>query len=336
MNSFNLLSFLESYLRVLKTNWVDLVIILILLYFVLDSFLHYFFVLLIEFLSFLASLLLGFRFYNMVAQIFITYFSIPVSFSRSMGFLVVVIISETILASVLVLVFKKIPYYIKNFKPLHYFRFIIGILDGLLLISFLIPLALSFPIPSIIKDSITESKIGNFIYVKTLVFEKNYKDVFGGIVDEGMNLLTVNPGSDKRVSLNISTTNLTIDYENEKSMLDLINLERQKAGVKPLTERIEAVEVARNYAKEMWNQSYFSHYSSDGENVSDRLEKAGISHLVVGENLALAPTLIVAHTGLMKSEGHRKNILEPIYRQVAIGIVDNGIYGKIFVQIFTD
>jgi uncharacterized protein YkwD len=39
---------------------------------------------------------------------------------------------------------------------------------------------------------------------------------------------------------------------------------------------------------------------------------------------------------LMNSEGHRKNILDPNFRQVAIGIVDNKNYGKIFVQIFTD
>jgi len=64
--------------------------------------------------------------------------------------------------------------------------------------------------------------------------------------------------------------------------------------------------------------------------------EAGITFNVVGENLALSPTLLIAHTGLMNSEGHRKNILDPAFHHLGIGVIDNGIYGKIFVQIFTD
>jgi uncharacterized protein YkwD len=52
--------------------------------------------------------------------------------------------------------------------------------------------------------------------------------------------------------------------------------------------------------------------------------------------LALAPTLATAHTGLMNSEGHRANILEPKFKRVGIGVIDNGVYGKMFVQVFTD
>lgn len=320
----------------LHGNWVDLVIILILLYFLLDSFRHNFFIILIEFLSFLFSLLLGLRLYQYVAQLLINNFSLPNSISKSIGFFAVVAFSEVVLASAMLFIFKKIPGYIRNIKLLNYLKFIIGILDGILLVSFLIPLALSFPIPALVKDSVSESKIGSVIFRNTLVFENKFQDIFGGIVDEGVNLLTINPGSNKSIPLNVSKTNLTIDYENEKSMFNLVNLERKKVGVKPLTLREELVPVARNYATDMWQRSYFSHYSPEGEDVSDRLDKAGITYRAVGENLALAPTLIVAHTGLMNSEGHRKNILDPIFRQVGIGIVDNGIYGKIFVQIFTD
>lgn len=279
---------------------------------------------------------MGFRFYQYLAQLLIHYFSLPNTISKSIGFFLAVTVSEAVLAAVLLTAFKKIPELIKRYKPLNYFKFIIGLSDGLLLVSFLIPLTLSFPIPGLVKESITKSLIGNFIYTKTQVFETKYKDIFGGIIDEGVNLLTVSPGSDKRIPLNVTKTNLTIDYENEKSMFNLVNLERKKAGVKELTLREELVPIARNYAKDMWERSYFSHYSPEGEDVSDRLDKAGITYRAVGENLALAPTLIVAHTGLMNSEEHRKNILEPLYKQVAIGIVDNGIYGKIFVQIFTD
>lgn len=320
----------------IKGNWVDLVILLILLYFFLDSFRHNFFIILIEFLSFLTSLLLGIRFYYQLSNLLTVNFSIPSAISKSISFFIVVAITETIVATLLFLLLKKLPLYIKNLKALNYFRFIVGLLDGLLAISFLIPLVLAFPIPTFMKDSISSSKLGNLIYTNTISFEKNYKDIFGGVVDEGMNLLTVKPESDKSIPLHVASTNLTVDYQSENNMFNLVNLERKKAGVAQLKLRTDLVDIARNYAKDMWTRGYFSHYSPEGKNVANRLEDAGISFRIVGENLALAPTVLVAHSGLMNSQGHRENILNPEYRQIAIGVIDNKSYGKIFVQIFTD
>jgi uncharacterized protein YkwD len=86
----------------------------------------------------------------------------------------------------------------------------------------------------------------------------------------------------------------------------------------------------------MWERKYFSHISPEGEDVGDRLDRHNINYFYAGENLALAPTTQTAHNGLMNSEGHRRNILEPQFRSVGIGVIDNGVYGKIFVQVFTD
>jgi uncharacterized protein YkwD len=117
-------------------------------------------------------------------------------------------------------------------------------------------------------------------------------------------------------------------------MARLINEERKKIGVKELSWYPEAVVVARDHAQDMWQRSYFGHFSPEGENVGDRLTKADISYFFVGENLALAPTVAIAHTGLMNSEGHRENILDNDFEKLAVGVVDNGVYGKMFVQIF--
>jgi uncharacterized protein YkwD len=86
----------------------------------------------------------------------------------------------------------------------------------------------------------------------------------------------------------------------------------------------------------MWRRNYFGHVSPEGHDAGDRLNAAEVSYQMAGENLALAPTLQSAHTGLMNSEGHRANILDPDFRRVGIGVIDNGYYGKMFVQVFTD
>ncbi len=93
---------------------------------------------------------------------------------------------------------------------------------------------------------------------------------------------------------------------------------------------------ARNHATDMWEQEYFGHVSPQGQDVGDRLDGEDVDFRLAGENLALAPTLETAHKGLMNSQGHRENILDADYEQMGIGVVDNGVYGKMFVQVFSD
>ena len=48
----------------------------------------------------------------------------------------------------------------------------------------------------------------------------------------------------------------------------------------------------------------------------------------------VTPPLEGAHKSLMASPGHRKNILNPNYTHIGIGIVEGGVYGKMFTQLF--
>jgi uncharacterized protein YkwD len=64
------------------------------------------------------------------------------------------------------------------------------------------------------------------------------------------------------------------------------------------------------------------------------MRAAHIAFLTAGENLALAQTLAIAHTGLMHSPGHRANILNPAYHRVGIGIIEGGVHGLMISQEF--
>ncbi len=119
-------------------------------------------------------------------------------------------------------------------------------------------------------------------------------------------------------------------------MFSLINKERNKFGTPELIWNEKIAKITESYATYMWENHYFGHISPDGKDVGDRLRAAGINYSVAGENLALAPTVITAEGGLMNSQGHRDNILNTEFKNVGIGVIDNGIYGKIFVQAFTD
>jgi uncharacterized protein YkwD len=117
-------------------------------------------------------------------------------------------------------------------------------------------------------------------------------------------------------------------------MLDLINNERTSRGLKPLEADPELTEVARRHSADMFARGYFSHYTPEGEDPFDRMKDAGVKFRTAGENLALAPTLQIAHTGLMNSPGHRANILRPQFGRVGIGIMDGGRRGIMVSQEF--
>jgi uncharacterized protein YkwD len=84
----------------------------------------------------------------------------------------------------------------------------------------------------------------------------------------------------------------------------------------------------------MFARGYFAHVSPEGLSPFVRLTRAGVKYLTAGENLALAPTLRIAHTGLMNSPGHRANILQPSFGRLGIGITDGGRRGLMVSQEF--
>lgn len=110
----------------------------------------------------------------------------------------------------------------------------------------------------------------------------------------------------------------------EKDMVALVNEERRKQGLKPLAWDGRLAEVGRRHSKDMIAKDYFAHEDPAGQSVSDRAREARVGYFVIGENLAFAPNLAIAHRGLMESPGHRENILRPGFERVGVGIVRVG------------
>jgi uncharacterized YkwD family protein len=118
-------------------------------------------------------------------------------------------------------------------------------------------------------------------------------------------------------------------------MIDLVNQERAKAGLEPLAVDMRLVVLAREKAQDMIDRGYFSHQSPTYGSPFDMMKAAGITYRTAGENIAGAPTVERAHTALMNSEGHRRNILNPAFDHIGIGIVEGGPYGLMLSQMFT-
>lgn len=317
-------------------NYIDLLIVIILFYFATEAWRHGFWVILADFIAFLGSLILSLRFYKYLADILEANFSLASSVSNALGFLISAILIESVLGFVLGHLIYKLPDKLRKHKLSKFIGIIPGIGEGIILVSFLLTLVVALPVRPQIKSDVTESRIGSFLVEKTTGIEKSINEVFGGVIEDSLTYFTIKPNTNESVPLDIAKIELSIDEVSEKALFDKVNEERRKLAIPELIWSPEAVAPARDHAKDMWERRYFSHYSPEGEDVGDRLKKHSVPYTFAGENLALAPTVNTAHTGLMNSEGHRANILEPNFKKLGIGVVDNGIYGKMFVQVFTN
>ncbi|WP_051569052.1 CAP domain-containing protein [Alkaliphilus transvaalensis] len=118
---------------------------------------------------------------------------------------------------------------------------------------------------------------------------------------------------------------------NEIQMVQMVNEERTKAGLRTLEIDVDLSYVARVKSKDMSDNNYFSHQSPTYGSPFDMMRSFGISYRSAAENIARTQSLQSAHTGLMNSEGHRKNILNPNFTHIGIGI-HNGYYTQMFIS----
>lgn len=117
----------------------------------------------------------------------------------------------------------------------------------------------------------------------------------------------------------------------EQNLFWLVNKEREKLGLSPLSFSLPLSFLARKHSQDMAGQENISHFSSAGNVYTDRLLEDGFYFRKNGENVAFSsgPVAELIHKGLMESPGHRANILDPDFDEVGIGVVfkeNNGYY----------
>ncbi|ABO48631.1 Allergen V5/Tpx-1 family protein [Desulforamulus reducens MI-1] len=122
----------------------------------------------------------------------------------------------------------------------------------------------------------------------------------------------------------------------QKQVVDLVNAERAKYGLKPVVAKEDLTKVAQVKAQDMYQSRYFSHYSPNYGSPFDLMRKFGISYTAAGENIAMGQkTAAQVMQDWMNSSGHRANILNANYNEIGVGVYQsyNG-YGYIWVQEF--
>lgn len=320
----------------LNGNWIDLLIVIFIVLYAADKWKKGLLEGGLDLGGFLLSLVIALRFYPFASKLLQSNFSLSRGISQALGFLITSFIAEFILSLLIIYFTKFIPQKIIQSSYNRKLGLIPALFSSLILSAFFLTALLTLPVRPDIKKSIMDSKIGGYLTKNTLGAEKSISDIFGGAVADTLSFLTVKPQGNESINLNFKTSETEIDMSSEETMLQLVNRERTKNNLKILTSDSLLRTVARNHCRDMFQKGYFSHNSLDGRSPFDRMQNEGVSYKTAGENLAFAPTVDIAHTGLMNSPGHRANILSSDYGKVGIGVIDGGVYGKMFCQEFTD
>lgn len=119
--------------------------------------------------------------------------------------------------------------------------------------------------------------------------------------------------------------------EVEAQLHAMVNRERGRRGLAPLTRDARIDAVARAHSQEMAELERVAHHSPTTGTHHDRLTAAGMNWPVSVENLARARNGFSACQGLMDSPAHRAGLLDPKVTHVGIGGVMDRTQETVFL-----
>lgn len=316
-------------------NWVDIVLVLIVLLSTLAGYRRGFILSLLDLIRWIGSWVAAIFLYKPLSGLLASVTDWTETWRAPIAFVVVLLITSVAIQAAGRALLRRIPrdYHLHDIN--RWFGTLPGAVNGLVMAAIISALMFAMPFSDGISRAVGESALANSLASYTEELETALVPVFDPAIRETLNRLkTIEPGSTERVELPFTVENAPAAPSLEAQMLELVNEERTSHGLRPLEPDPELTEVARRHSADMFARGYFSHYTPEGKDPFERMRESDVRFRTAGENLALAPTLRQAHVGLMNSPGHRANILRPQFGRVGIGILDGGRRGLMVTQKF--
>lgn len=313
-------------------NYIDLLLIISLLIPVYSAIQKGFLWSTADLVCWLGSLVMAFLANDVISSTLEMLIRSEVIWSRPFAFIFSAILFKFILDWIAGQLFQYIPVSVHASTFNRFFGVLPGLVNGSLWAAFFATLLLLLPLNSKIPSHVQSSAIAGPLASEISWRGQKLTSVFSG----GQHFIKHPPHveAEETIKLPFKITDSKPNAALEAEMLVLINKERKLMGLQLLKADPEMRVVARKHSMDMFSRGYFSHHSPEGLDPFDRMAKENVAFLTAGENLALAQSLAIAHDGLMKSPGHRANILNGTFGRVGIGIQDGGFYGLMITQNF--
>jgi len=203
----------------------------------------------LDFISFILSFLLGLLFYQTVSGVIVKLFSLPQGFANAIAFFLVAFISEIVISILSRKLLYKLPRVSDKNPVMKVIKSVnqpLGILPGLasayIILSFLLTIIIALPSSPALKQLVTNSKFGGILVSHTATVQQHLSSVFGGAIQDTLNVITVKPESSETIQLHFSVPDSTVDEQAEADMFVSVNDERIKKGLEPLESRSSAID----------------------------------------------------------------------------------------------
>jgi uncharacterized protein YkwD len=118
-------------------------------------------------------------------------------------------------------------------------------------------------------------------------------------------------------------------HAKEKRLLSLHNSARRDRGLRTLCVSPALQKAARAHSKDMIQRDYFSHYTKGkNEGACTRIANFGYNWSSCAENIGYNSTPGGMFRAWMNSAGHRRNILDPQFRDIGVGACTGDYIGN--------
>ena len=315
-------------------NWVDFILLIILLLSIVSSVRQGFILSTLDLLCWVGSLILAFSLYSPLTGLLDTYAPAIGVWSTPISFIIILVSSRVILDSLAHRFLLKIPANTHTTLVNRLLGILPGVINGFLWVVVFSSLLLLTPLTSKVSEKGRTSKLSDWAIARVSWLEDQLAPVFSELFNRIVPKPSAAIAEQESIKLPFTVNDSTPRADLEAEMLSMVNKERMKHGLKALRDDPALAVVARKHSADMFARGYFSHITPDGINPFQRIRREKILYVTAGENLALAQTLAIAHAGLMNSPGHKANILRPAFGRLGIGILDGGVYGLMITQNF--
>jgi uncharacterized protein YkwD len=316
-------------------NWIDIFLLLVVLVNAFTGWQRGFLLGFLDLVRLVGSWIVGLLLYRQVADLLGLLTDWQETWRSPVALIMLVLLAGLLIHAVGLRLMKRVPKEYHLHRANRLLGVVPGLVSGTVLAAILSALLFAMPLSEAISQSVQESRLGENLAGLTDGLEDTIGPVFQPAIKETIDRLTViQPGSNETIQLPFKVESTEPVPTLEAEMLELVNQERAAHGLKPLRADPELTEVARRHSADMFARGFFSHYTPEGIDPFERMRDANVKFRAAGENLALAPTLQIAHTGLMNSPGHRANILSPHFGRLGVGIMRGGRRGLMVSQEF--
>lgn len=119
----------------------------------------------------------------------------------------------------------------------------------------------------------------------------------------------------------------------DDALIRMVAAARSEAGMGAFVRDARLDAIARAHAQHMASVHELAHDAGDGD-PSERLRQSGLDARALGENVAHASTVALAHRALWRSPSHRMNLLRPDFDRVGLAVARDSSGEAWVVELF--